>query len=251
MSIFPKKLAFLKKMNYTTRSIEVGSRPAAGKLNFHAVIPSYNVADRLDSVLLKISEILPSQRIWVVDDGSEDGTDGIARAYKIQVIRHDRNRGKGAALKSGFKACIDAGAEAVLTLDGDGQHDPAFIPSFIRLLIETDCDLVVGLREMRRPDMPLDRIFSNRTSSLITSIAAGRRIPDSQCGFRLYRRAVLTRIRPETDHYEMETEMLILAARAGFRMGWCPVRTSYDGQTSHIRRLNDTARFLRLIGRFF
>ncbi len=238
-------------MNYTTRSIGYGSQPAAGKLNFHAVIPSYNVADRLNDVLSKISEILPSQRVWVVDDGSEDGTDGIARSFNVRVIRHDRNRGKGAALKSGFRACLDAGAEAVLTLDGDGQHDPVFIPSFIRLLIETDCDLVVGLRELRWPDMPPDRIFSNRTSSLITSIAAGRRIPDSQCGFRLYRSEVLTRIRTETDRYEMETEMLILAARAGFRMGWCPVRTSYDGQTSHIRRLKDTVRFLRLIGRFF
>ncbi|MBN2201483.1 glycosyltransferase family 2 protein [bacterium] len=227
------------------------SRHAAGKLDFHAVIPSYNVADRLNTVLLKILEFLPAKRIWVVDDGSEDGTGRIARAYKIQVIRHDRNRGKGAALKSGFKACLDAGAEAVFTLDGDGQHDPAFIPSFIRRLIETDSGLVVGLRELRWPGMPPDRIFSNRTSSLITSIAAGRRIPDSQCGFRLYRREVLTRVQPETDRYEMETEMLILAARAGFRMGWCPVRTSYNGQTSHIRRLNDTARFLRLIGRFF
>lgn len=238
-------------MNYTTRSIEHGSRPKAGKLNVHAVIPSYNVADRLNGVLSKISKVLPSSRVWVVDDGSDDGTEGVARAYQVQVIRHDRNRGKGAALKSGFKACLNTGAEAVLTLDGDGQHDPGFIPSFIRCLVETDRDLVVGVRELRWPEMPPDRIFSNRVSSMIASVAAGRRIPDSQCGYRLYRRSVLTRVHPETDHYETETEMLILAARAGFKMGWCPVRTSYEGQTSHIRRLNDTARFLRLIGKFF
>jgi glycosyltransferase involved in cell wall biosynthesis len=186
----------------------------------------------------------------VVDDGSTDGTAGIAQAYKVHVIRHDRNRGKGSALKTGFRACLDAGADAVLTLDGDGQHDPAFIPAFIRRLNDPVCDLVVGQRDLRWPGMPPDRVFSNRTSSLITSMAAGRRIPDSQCGFRLYRRSVLTRIHPETERYEMETEMLILAARDGFRIGWCPVRASYDGQVSHIRRLRDSARFLRLIGRF-
>jgi glycosyltransferase involved in cell wall biosynthesis len=237
-------------MVYTTRSIGLVSRRLAVPLNLHAVIPAYNVATRLNDVLSKSTEYLPHDRIWVVDDGSRDGTSDVARSAGVRLIRHGTNRGKGAALKSGFRACLAAGAEAAVTLDGDGQHDPAFIPGFVQRLSDPVCDLVVGLRDLKWPGMPPDRVFSNRVSSMIASMAAGRGIRDSQCGYRLYRSEVLNRIHPVTDRYEMESEMLILAARNGFRIGWCPVRTVYNGQTSHIRRLRDTVRFLRVIGRF-
>jgi glycosyltransferase involved in cell wall biosynthesis len=213
------------------------------------VIPCFNTADRLEGVLSKILRFIPRRAVWVVDDGSADGTAKVASSAGVRILGHGRNRGKGAALRTGFRACLAAGAGAVLTIDGDGQHDAGRFPAFWSELAR-GADLVVGLRPFRVPEMPPDRIFSNWASSLIVSVASGVRVRDSQCGFRLYRRVALERALPATDRYEAETEMLIRALRSGFRVGWCPVANRYDGQPSHIRRLPDTVRFLRVIGKF-
>ena len=215
-----------------------------------AVIPAYNTAGRIEDVLSQVLKWIPRNRVWVVDDGSEDSTMKKVLPYGVGFCRHPENRGKGEALKTGFRACLSANAEAVFTLDGDGQHDPSRIPEFLTVMDRTGCDAVVGMRPFSIGEMPPDRIFSNRTSSLITSLAAGRRIIDSQCGFRLYHRRLLERVHPITRRYEMETEMLILASRMGFKIGWCPVENRYAGQVSHIRRFHDTVRFLKLISRF-
>jgi glycosyltransferase involved in cell wall biosynthesis len=215
-----------------------------------AVIPAYNVADRLESVLSQIKRFIPPDRIVVVDDGSSDGTGKQAERFGVRLISHSGNLGKGDALKTGLAFLLSAGADRVFTLDGDGQHDPDSMPHFIRELERTESDLVVGVRGFRPAEMPLDRILSNRLSSMVVSLAGGVRILDSQCGFRLYKRNVLEVLRPKSHRYETETEMLLLAVRRGFKVGWCPVETRYSGQKSHIRRLPDTIRFLKVIGRF-
>jgi glycosyltransferase involved in cell wall biosynthesis len=215
-----------------------------------AVIPAYNAAGQIGDVLSQVLKWIPRNNVCVVDDGSADATLKAASPFGVRLLRHPENRGKGEALKTGFRACLSMNAEAVFTLDGDGQHDPSRIPDFMNVMAGTGCDAVVGMRPFRMKQMPPDRIFSNRTSSLITSLAAGRRIIDSQCGFRLYRRGILERVHPITRRYEMETEMLILASRMGFRIGWCQVENRYGGQVSHIRRFRDTVRFLKLISRF-
>jgi glycosyltransferase involved in cell wall biosynthesis len=221
-----------------------------GLRNIALVIPAYNVAGRIGDVLSQVLEWIPRKSVCVVDDGSSDATREKAEPFGIRFLRHPANRGKGEALKTGFRACLSTAADAVFTLDGDGQHDPARIPDFLEVASLTGCDVVVGKRPFRLGEMPPDRIFSNRTSSLITSLAAGRMIADSQCGFRLYGRAVLESMRAVTSRYEMETEMLIRASRMGFRIGWCPVQNRYAGQVSHIRRFQDTVRFVRLVSRF-
>jgi glycosyltransferase involved in cell wall biosynthesis len=216
----------------------------------HVVVPAYNVSDQLEGVLSHVLEYVPAKQVVVVDDGSTDGTAEAAAGMRPCLVRHGRNLGKGEALKSGFRFCLGKGAERVFTLDGDGQHDPGRIPAFLEILERTKSDLVVGMRRFRVGDMPFDRIFSNRTSSFIVSLVAGFRIFDSQCGYRLYRRSVLETVRPVTHRYETETEMLILARRGGFAIGWCPVESRYGGEPSHIHRMHDTVRFLKLISRF-
>ena len=211
------------------------------------VIPAYNVAGQIGDVLSQSLKWIPRNNVCVVDDGSSDATRDKAETFGVRVMRHPANRGKGEALKTGFRACLSGPVSKVFTVDGDGQHDPSRLPDFLKAASAGGCDIVVGMRPFRMKQMPLDRIFSNRTSSLITSLAAGRRIIDSQCGFRLYGRKVLESVHPLTHRYEMETEMLILASRMGFTIGWCPVKNRYAGQASHIRRLQDTVRFIRLI----
>jgi glycosyltransferase involved in cell wall biosynthesis len=215
------------------------------------VIPAYNVAGHIGDVLSQTLEWIPRKRVFVVDDGSSDATRAKAEPFGIRFLSHPENRGKGEALKTGFRACLSTAADAVFTLDGDGQHDASKIPDFLEVASSTGCDVVVGKRPFRMKQMPPDRIFSNGASSLITSLAAGRRICDSQCGFRLYGRAVLENVHAVTSRYEMETEMLVMASRMGFRIGWCPVQNRYSGQVSHIRRFQDTLRFVKLISRFF
>ena len=215
-----------------------------------AVIPAYNVCDQLGAVLSQVLDYLPRNRVCVVDDGSTDGTSGIAEKHRVTLVRHPVNLGKGEALKTGFKACLAESTDAVFTLDGDGQHDPRRLPDFLLTMEKTGCDLVVGTRPFKHGEMPPDRILSNQISSLIASLVAGSRIYDSQCGFRLYRRSVLEGVFPKSSRYEMETEMLVMAKRNGFRIGWCEVPNRYSGQKSHIRRIRDTIRFLRLMTRF-
>jgi glycosyltransferase involved in cell wall biosynthesis len=203
-----------------------------GLRNIALVIPAYNVAGQIGDVLSQVLEWIPRKSVCVVDDGSSDDTREQAVPFGILFLRHPRNRGKGEALKTGFRACLSMAADAVFTLDGDGQHDPARIPEFLEVASRTGCDLVVGKRPFRLGEMPPDRIFSNRTSSMITSLAAGRMIADSQCGYRLYGRAVLESVHAVTSRYEMETEMLIRASRMGFRIGWCPFKTGRAGRHS-------------------
>jgi glycosyltransferase involved in cell wall biosynthesis len=214
------------------------------------VIPAYNTSPWIGGVLKGVLRHIPPGRVWVVDDGSSDGTSGTARRFGVRVIRHSVNRGKGEALKTGFRAVLKAGCEAVITLDGDAQHDPDVIPEFIEAMAGTGSDAVLGIRPFRVGRMPLDRIFSNRMSSFLVSAMSGKWIPDSQCGYRMIKTRSLKALRLRTGHYETETEILISLLRKGCRIWFCPVPALRSaGSSSHIRRFRDTVRFLRLLAR--
>ena len=218
-------------------------------MNIGIVIPAYNVGDRLQDVLSKSLTYISKDRIYVVDDGSTDSTGDVATAMGVILFRHQKNRGKGEALKSGFRSAIKDGLDGIITLDGDGQHEPAYIPRFISLLETTDCDVVLGVRHFRIGDMPFDRICSNRISSLIVSVIAGKWIPDSQCGYRLIRTAVIENLHFASSHYELESELLIKAAKKGCTFSFCPIPVHYEGAGSHIHRFRDTQRFCRMVVR--
>ncbi len=211
------------------------------------VIPAYNVGRQLDSVLLKTLEYLPPNLIYVVDDGSFDSTAEIAVRNRVVLLVHKTNRGKGEALKSGFKMAMADGLDGVITMDGDGQHDPAYIPEFISIMKTTGADIVLGRRQIKIGKMPLDRVFSNFLSSLIISIIVGKWVVDTQCGFRLIRTAVLRDIFLFSSYYEIETELLIKAIRAGFQIAYCPIPLKYGDEESHIRRFADIRRFCQTV----
>jgi glycosyltransferase involved in cell wall biosynthesis len=185
--------------------------------------------------------------VYVVDDGSSDRTSEEARAGGAQVIRHDVNQGKGAAIKTGFRELLKRDCEFVLILDGDGQHLPTEIPRFLG---EDRAHLLVGNRMSDAREMPFVRRLTNRFMSWQISRVCRQRIPDSQCGFRRIHRSLIPKLFVESNAYDYETEMLFIAARDGFTIGSVPVSTVYGDETSKIRPVRDTLRFFSLISRY-
>ena len=211
------------------------------------MIPAFNAGEPLVGVARRAAEILGGERVLVVNDGSTDGAPERARAAGARVIDHPANRGKGAALATGFAAALAEGADGVITLDADGQHDPAWIPRFLEAA--DGADVVVGSR-MREPgSMPPLRVGVNRFTSAVVSALAGTRVTDSQSGFRWISSGVLRAVRLESQRFDAESEILIKAARRGFRIVEIPVPAIYGNEVSKIRPLRDTGRFFRLVGR--
>jgi len=208
-----------------------------------ALVPAWNEATRIQPVLEGVREWLP---VLVVDDGSTDDTPALAAAAGAVVVRHDRNQGKGAALMTGFHWALDQGYEAVLTLDADGQHDPADIPKFLSAYRAGADDLVIGQRDFGQ--MPFPRRVVNPLGSWLLSLALGVRIYDNQSGYRLYTRPVLEAFDPTSDGFELEVEIIVQAIRDQRSIGWVEIRTIYDtGKVSYFHPVKDTARFLQVV----
>jgi glycosyltransferase involved in cell wall biosynthesis len=215
------------------------------------VIPAYEAADTLGKV---IGDWLafgakPGQ-IWVVDDGSPDGTGDTARGSGVNVLTHYKNQGKGAAHKTGFKAVLRAGYPWIMTIDADTQHDVSEANRFLNLG-SAKFDLAIGTRRHNMVGMPFDRWFVNRLTSMVLSVFGGRhQVTDSQCGYRLISAEVLRRVPLRTNHFDTESELVARALRAGYRIAEVPITTLYTSPRSHINPLLDTLRFIRLCVRY-
>ena len=209
------------------------------------VVPAYEAAETLTDVVRELRVAVPHVHVVVVDDGSRDATSLVAQAMADDVARHAENRGKGAALRTGFAIALARGADLVATLDADGQHPAHALPSLIDAA--RDADIVIGARRRSGTAMPLQRRLSNALSSLVVSQLAGCRIDDSQCGLRVIRARVLREIELPDDRYELETDLLVRAARRGFRLRSVPVPTIYAGGRSHFRGVRDTLRLARVM----
>jgi glycosyltransferase involved in cell wall biosynthesis len=212
------------------------------------VIPAFNEENRIGNLLKKISSVFTLKNVLVVDDGSKDKTSLIAKKAGTKVLKLKRNQGKGLALRNGFDFAIKNGYDAVITMDADGQHDPAAIPRFLEEYRKSGADLIVGTRKHNLSEMPFLRFLVNNTTSIITSILSGTRIHDSQSGFRIIKKKLLEQINLMTNRFQMETEIIIKAARAGFSIKELPIKTIYfEKFKSHINPFIDTARFIRLV----
>lgn len=221
--------------------------PPTGIDDIAVVIPAYNAGAKLEDVLSKTFLSIPNRQVIVVDDGSTDNTAALAVRQAAQLIRHGQNRGKGAALKSGFALALKMQQiRAVITMDADGQHAPEHLADFVRAFHASPVDLIIGCRQLRWPPMPFFRVISNRMTSAMVSWRLGVKIPDSQSGYRLHSRRLLEQIKPNTNGYEMESELLVKAVRSGMLVHFIPIATIYSGETSHIRGTRDTWRFIKM-----
>ncbi len=206
------------------------------------VIPALNAERSIGAVVREAK--LVNEKVLVIDDGSSDRTGEMARDAGARVIRHDVNKGKGAALKSGFAYALENGFEVVVTLDADGQHLPHEIPKFMAAYEETSADLIIGGRAHLFGQMLPRRRMANRFSARSIAFASKTNVTDSQSGFRLYSAHLLRSVRLRTDGFDLESEVIVCAGRRGFRVVTIPIELSFvDGlSTSHYKPLADTLR---------
>lgn len=210
------------------------------------LIPSYNEAKTIGPIVSGLKE--RGLTVYVVDDGSSDDTGKIATSQGAIVITNERNLGKGAALRRGFERVFREDGDTVIIMDGDGQHDLDDIPRLIAKAKECPAaGIVIGNRMQDTVSMPRVRILVNKFMSEIMSRMTGQDVPDSQSGFRLIKREVIEKIKLESSNFEIESEMIIKAARAGFRIEFVPVKTVYQDEKSKINPLFDTVRFICLM----
>lgn len=207
------------------------------------VIPAYNAAQTIGELISGISRFVAPEDVFVIDDGSPDGTDLIARDLGVWVMRHLKRKGKGASLRDGCAKAVELNYEMVITLDADLQHDPDEIPNFIDAA--SNLDVVVGKRDISVNAMPLHRYVSNTVTSRMMSSRTGTAIEDSQCGYRLYRTRVLRAVDSRYRHFDYESDMLLKAVLEGYRVAFLPIKTIYNGSKSTIH-ITDIFRFLRV-----
>jgi glycosyltransferase involved in cell wall biosynthesis len=209
-----------------------------------ALIPGYNEGPRIAQVVRGAAAHLP---VVVVDDGSRDDTAAQARSAGATVLELRPNQGKGAALRAGFRRALADGADAVLTLDADGQHDPAEIPALLAAwATDPQPGLVIGRRNFRA--MPPSRRLSNVLGGWAFSWAVGRPIPDNQSGYRIVSRRIMeATLASDEGGFEFEVEMITTCIRLGGTIAWVPIRTIYAGEPSHIRPLAHLRSFIRIV----
>lgn len=205
------------------------------------VVPTYNNSPTLENVLNRILQYTSS--VIVVNDGSTDNTKNILNIFEnITVISLVKNKGKGAALREGFKEAVQQGYRYAITIDSDGQHFPEDIPAFVKTLEETQDAIIIGSRDMKQGKVPGKSSFGNRFSNFWFNITTGITLDDTQSGFRLYPLSVFKELQFYSTKFEFEVEVPVRAAWAGYRVVNIPIRIHYpdrENRISHFRPFTD------------
>jgi glycosyltransferase involved in cell wall biosynthesis len=193
-----------------------------------AAIPCFNEEVFIGSVVVKAREY--AEQVIVVDDGSTDNTAAVAEMAGAVVVRHGRNRGKGAAVTTAFEHAGTLGCQALVLLDGDGQHEPADIPRLIQPVLEGTADMVVGSRFLRvESSVPGYRVWGHRVLTFFTNLGSRVKLTDSQSGLRAFSPKAIRAAAFVEEGLSVESEMQFLANEAGLRVTEVPVAISYHG----------------------
>jgi len=214
-------------------------------------IPVYNEDKFLQNLLFDIFCYVPKKDVLVIDDGSSDETKGIAHRFGVRVVSHKVNSGKGAALISAFRFAKAHGYDWLITMDADGQHQPKFLPRFLKEIGWDQADLLIGNRLNREGCMPKLRRLSNGLTSVILSLCCKNvRIHDSQCGYRAMRVSCIDADSFVSNGFQIESEIILRFCRNGFRLTEMPIGTVYGDEKSSIHLLSDSWKFLWLVACF-
>lgn len=215
------------------------------KMRLCVIIPTFNEAKAIPLLIKQVRSL--GFDLLVIDDGSTDNTARLAESNGAVVLRNTKNSGKGASLIKGFDYALRNDFDAAIAMDGDGQHDPNDIANFISAADNSTAQILIGNRMLAVKTMPFIRFATNRLMSWIISNIIHQNVPDTQCGFRLIKKEALRKIKLQSVNYEIETELLIKAARAGFKIDSVAIKTIYKGQKSRINPYIDTLRFIKFI----
>ena len=214
------------------------------ELNCCVIIPTYNNEKTLAKVIAEANSY--SEHIMVVNDGSTDSTSTVLKQFDfITICHYPKNRGKGFALRTGFKKAVEMGFDYALTIDSDGQHFPSDIPLFAEKAAEHPNTLLVGSRNLKQENMPGKNTFANRFSNFWFQLETGQKLDDTQSGFRLYPLQKIKDIRFYTKKYEFELEVLVRSAWKGVPIISLPIHVFYapkEERVSHFKPFRDFAR---------
>lgn len=200
------------------------------------IIPTYNNSGTLADVVERALKVCPN--VVVVNDGSTDNIEAELCGINVIVISHERNLGKGKALKTGLRYAGMNGYTHAVTIDADGQHFPEDIPALIEASAEHPESIIVGCRNLTSENMPRQNTFANRFSNFWFRLQTAQKLDDTQSGFRIYPLESLYGMRLVTSRYEAELELLVFAAWHGVSVKGVPVRVWYapEGErVSHFR----------------
>jgi len=190
---------------------------------FWVIIPAHNEEKHIEKVIKKAKNF--AKNILVVDDGSNDKTSFVAEKSGVFVLKHIVNLGKGAALKTGCEYAIKKGAEKIVVLDADGQHDPKEIPNFVNALKKAD--IVFGYRRLNKK-MPFVLRYGNWFIFFMTNLLFGLKIVDTQCGYRAFKSKVYNKIKWNAQDYSMESEIIANAGNHHLKYSQIPIETIYS-----------------------
>lgn len=197
-----------------------------------AIIPAFNEEVAIGSIILRTLKYVDN--VLVIDDGSNDKTKEVSLLAGAHVLTHPTNYGKGVALKSAFDYIKDLDYDIIITIDGDGQHNPDEIPDLIKPIIEEGIDLVNGSRYMNGPEenTPAYRRVGQQVLDKATNISAGINVTDSQSGFRAFSNQAIQCFRFNDTGFGIESEMLADAAESGLKIAEVPITVRYDVNSS-------------------
>ncbi len=214
------------------------------KLNCCVIVPTYNNGKTLDGVIESVLEY--TNRIIIVNDGSTDETKNILEKYShLHVVNFHANKGKGVALRTGFKEAVTKDFEYAITIDSDGQHYADDIPVFLEKIQEQPGTLIVGARNMSGETIPGKSSFGHKISNFWFRFETGISLPDTQSGFRLYPVKELNKRNFFTTKYEFEIEVLVKAAWNGIPVISVPIKVFYakgKERITHFRPFTDFTR---------
>jgi len=214
------------------------------------LVPALDCAETIAEVVRGALHTVPD--VLVVDDGSRDGTAKRAAAAGAEVLRHDMNRGKGAALLHGLRCLAADGFTRVLTMDGDGQHPASELPRLLERSSALPAAIVIGERLLATADVAPINLLGNRWADRLVSFSCGRSVVDTQSGFRVYPAAETLALGTRSTGFAFESEVLVRAARAGLSIESVPVRVHYPPpaeRVSHYQRVRDTVRIGLVLAR--
>lgn len=218
---------------------------------FCVLICAFNEAEHIEAVVRSALEQHP-RRVVVVDDGSSDGTAELADKAGAYVLRNPENLGKGASLKRGFELVREQHCDAVIVVDGDGQHDPREIARFVDAYERTRIPILIGNRMSDTTGMPFIRRWTNRVMAKILNRLVKIYVADPPCGYRFYRTDVLPFIMSHETRFAFEFDVLVRAALRHIRIDSVRVSTIYNrGGRSHVAPLRDAWFLFRVVHHHF